>query len=72
MISSFSLFLNYITNYVICIGFFGIFLRFLLLKAVRQAKAMLALNSMRTKSAKKGYMSEEEISVTDFLEKYGC
>lgn len=32
-----------------------------LLKAVRQAKAMLAFNSMRTKSAKKGYMSEDEI-----------
>lgn len=32
-----------------------------LIKAVRQAKAMLAFNSMRTKATKKGYMSEEEI-----------
>ncbi len=32
-----------------------------LLKAVRQAKAMLAFNSMRTKSAENGYMSEDEI-----------
>lgn len=31
------------------------------LKAVRQAKAMIAFNSMKTKAAKKGYMSEEEI-----------
>ncbi len=30
-------------------------------KAVRQAKAMIAFNSMRTKAAKSGYMSEEEI-----------
>lgn len=30
-------------------------------KAVRQAKAMIAFNSMRTKAAKGGYMSEEEI-----------
>lgn len=32
-----------------------------LLKAVRQAKAMLAFNSMRTKSAENGYMSKDEI-----------
>ena len=32
-----------------------------LIKAVRQAKAMIAFNSMKTKAAKKGYMSEEEI-----------
>lgn len=31
------------------------------LKAIRQAKAMIAFNSMRAKTAKKGYMSEEEI-----------
>lgn len=31
------------------------------LKAVRQAKAMIAFNSMRLKAAKKGYMSEKEI-----------
>ncbi len=32
-----------------------------ILKAVRQAKAMMAFNSMKSKAAKKGYMSEEEI-----------
>lgn len=31
------------------------------LKAVRQAKAMIAFNSMRQKAAQSGYMSEEEI-----------
>lgn len=31
------------------------------LKAVRQAKAMIAFNSMREKAAKAGYMSDEEI-----------
>ena len=31
------------------------------LRAVRQAKAMIAFNSMRTKAASKGFMSEEEI-----------
>lgn len=31
------------------------------LKAVRQAKAMIAFNSMRAKAAKKGYMTDEEI-----------
>ena len=31
------------------------------LKAVRQAKAMIAFNAMRTKAAAKGYMSDEEI-----------
>ena len=31
------------------------------LKAIRQAKAMIAFNSMRSKAAAKGYMSEEEI-----------
>lgn len=31
------------------------------LKAVRQAKAAIAFNSMRSKAAAKGYMSEEEI-----------
>lgn len=32
-----------------------------ILKAVRQAKAMIAFNSMRAKAAKKGYKSQEEI-----------
>lgn len=31
------------------------------LKAVRQAKAMIAFNSMREKAAANGYMSDEEI-----------
>ena len=31
------------------------------LKAVRQAKAAIAFNSMRGKAADKGYMSDEEI-----------
>ena len=31
------------------------------LKAVKQAKAMIAFNSMRSKAAAKGYMTEEEI-----------
>lgn len=31
------------------------------LRAVRQAKAMIAFNSMRTKAASKGFMSEEKI-----------
>ena len=31
------------------------------LKAVRQAKAAIAFNSMRAKAAAKGYMSDEEI-----------
>lgn len=31
------------------------------LRAVRQAKAAIAFNSMRSKAAAKGYMSEEEI-----------
>jgi hypothetical protein len=31
------------------------------LKAVRQAKAMIAFNSMRAKAAEKGFLSEEEI-----------
>lgn len=31
------------------------------LRAIRQAKAMIAFNSMRTKAAKKGYMSDAEI-----------
>ena len=30
-------------------------------EAVRQAKAMIALNSMRQKAARKGFLSEEEI-----------
>jgi len=30
-------------------------------KAVRQAKAMIAFNSMRAKAATQGYMSDEEI-----------
>jgi len=30
-------------------------------KAVRQAKAMIAFNSMRSKAAKQGYMSDEDI-----------
>jgi PHD/YefM family antitoxin component YafN of YafNO toxin-antitoxin module len=32
-----------------------------LLKSVRQAKAMLAFNSMRAKAGSQGYMSEDEI-----------
>ena len=32
-----------------------------LIKAVRQAKAMIAFNSMKNKATKKGYMSDEEI-----------
>lgn len=32
------------------------------LKAVRQAKAMMAFNSMRMKAARHGYMSEEDIA----------
>ncbi len=31
------------------------------IKAVRQAKAMIAFNSMRQKASKDGYMTEEEI-----------
>ena len=31
------------------------------LKAVRQAKAMIAFNAMRSRSSEKGYMSDEEI-----------
>ncbi len=31
------------------------------IKAVRQARAMMALNSMRTKAAQKGFMSDAEI-----------
>ena len=31
------------------------------LKAVRQARAMIAFNSMRAKAAERGYMSDEEI-----------
>jgi prevent-host-death family protein len=31
------------------------------LKAVRQAKAMIAFNSMREKAAKQGYMTDDEI-----------
>ncbi len=31
------------------------------LKAIRQAKAMIAFNSMREKAAKQGYMTDEEI-----------
>lgn len=31
------------------------------IKAVRQAKAIIAFNSMRSKAAAKGYMSDEEI-----------
>ncbi len=31
------------------------------LKAIRQARAMIAFNSMRAKAAKRGYMSDEEI-----------
>ena len=30
-------------------------------KAVRQAKAMIAFNNMRAKATKQGYMSDEEI-----------
>ncbi len=33
----------------------------IILKAIKQAKAIIAFNSMRSKAAKKGYMSEEEI-----------
>lgn len=31
------------------------------LKAVRQAKAMIAFNSMRTKASSEGFMSDDEI-----------
>ncbi len=31
------------------------------LKAVRQAKAMIAFNSMKSKAAEKGFMSDEDI-----------
>ncbi len=31
------------------------------LKAIRQARAMISFNSMRTKAAEKGYMSDKEI-----------
>ncbi|MCC8192236.1 MAG: type II toxin-antitoxin system Phd/YefM family antitoxin [Ruminococcus sp.] len=31
------------------------------IKAVRQAKAMIAFNSMRTKAAEQGFMSDEDI-----------
>jgi antitoxin (DNA-binding transcriptional repressor) of toxin-antitoxin stability system len=31
-------------------------------RAVRQAKAMIAFNSMRNKAARKGFMTEEEIN----------
>jgi len=31
------------------------------LKAVRQAKAMIAFNSMKSKAVKKGFMSDEDI-----------
>ena len=31
------------------------------LRAVRQAKAMIAFNSMRTKAASRGFMSEKDI-----------
>ena len=33
-----------------------------IVKAVRQAKAMMAFNSMRAKAAEQGYMSDEEIN----------
>ena len=33
-----------------------------ILRAVRQAKAMIAFNSMRATAAQNGYMSEEEIN----------
>jgi PHD/YefM family antitoxin component YafN of YafNO toxin-antitoxin module len=32
------------------------------IKAVQQAKAMLAFNSMRTKAARRGFMSDKEIN----------
>ena len=32
-----------------------------IVQAVRQAKAMIALNSMRRKAAREGYMSDDEI-----------
>ena len=32
-----------------------------IVQAVRQAKAMIALNSMRRKAAREGFMSDEEI-----------
>lgn len=32
------------------------------IKAIRQAKAMIAFNAMRTRAAEKGYMSDEEIA----------
>ena len=33
----------------------------LMLRAIRQAKAMIAFNSMRRKAAKAGFMTDEEI-----------
>lgn len=33
-----------------------------ILRAIRQAKAMIAFNSMRAAAAQSGYMSEEEIN----------
>ncbi|MCD8005049.1 MAG: type II toxin-antitoxin system Phd/YefM family antitoxin [Oscillospiraceae bacterium] len=35
----------------------------LVLQAVRQAKAMIAFNSMRAQAAAKGYLSDEDIEV---------
>jgi hypothetical protein len=32
------------------------------LRAVRQAKAMLAFNAMRTRAAQRGFLSDEEIN----------
>ena len=34
-----------------------------MIKAVRQAKAMIVFNGMRWKAAQKGYMTDEEIEV---------
>lgn len=40
-------------------------------QAVRQAKAMIALNSARRRAAKAGFMSEEEIEATIAAAKNG-
>ena len=42
-----------------------------IVQAVRQAKAMIALNSMRRKAAREGYMSDEEIESLIAEARYG-
>ena len=41
-------------------------------KAVRQARAMLAFNSMRMKAAENGYMTDEEIKAEISAARRGC